>query len=104
MRNKISNIELLEYYYGDLIEKIILEYNYQIDLDDDYDYLLRYVYKSLIKTWFNGKDPTPEEFESKLKRVRERFVKKLEILLSYVIARYSNNKGEEVMRRVRYDD
>jgi hypothetical protein len=99
-----TNLDLLEYYYGDLIENIIIENRYPIDLDDDYDYLLRYTYRSLIKAWFGGKEPSPEKFESKLKSVRERSKTKLSILLSYIISRYASLKNEEIIGRIHRDD
>ena len=105
MRAKYTaNIDLLEYYYEDLIESIIVENRYSIDLDDDYDYLLRYLYRSLVKAWFGGKEPGPEEFEAKLRRIRERFRTKLSILLSYIISRYAMIKNEEVIGRIHRDD
>ncbi len=99
-----TNLDLLEYYYGDLIEKIIIENNYPIDLDDDYDYLIRFIYKSLVRAWYNGKEPKPEEFEEKLRKVREKSYGKLNILLSYMISRYAKVKGEEILGRIRKDD
>ncbi len=99
-----TNIELLEYYYGDLIEKLIVENNYPIDLDDDYDYLLKYIYKTIVRIWFKGKEPSPSEFEKKIRSVRERSSTKLSILISYILSRYVRLKGEEIVRRVRRDD
>ncbi len=105
MRTKRTmNLDLLEYYYGDIIESIIIENRYQIDLDEDYDYLLRYIYRSLIKSWFKGREPEPEVFEAKLKNVREKFRGKLSILLSYIISRYALLKNEEILGRIRRDD
>lgn len=104
MTTRQTNIDLLEYYYGDIIEKLIVENNYPVDLDDDYDYLLRYIYKTLVRIWFKGKEPSPSEFERKLRSVRERSATKLHILLSYIISRYAKAKGEEIIGRVRKDD
>ncbi len=97
-QHQTTNLEILEYHYSDIIEKLVIENNYPVDLDEDYDHLLRFIYRSIKKAWFKDKEPTPTEFEKKLLHIKKNHRKRLEILLSYIIARYSNIRGEEIAR------
>lgn len=96
-----TNLGIVEFYLGDFIDEIIFKYNYPLDFEDEYDTLLRYVYKTIINTFFKGKDPSPSELEKKLKTLRKRHKDKLEVVISFLISRYINNFEEEVISRIR---
>jgi hypothetical protein len=83
---------LIDKYLGDLIEEVVYKYKYNVDLEDEYEELLRYVFRRLAKAWFKGKDFTFKEFERALKNARRRR-KQLEIVLSYLISRYAAKNG-----------
>ena len=85
-------LEILSKYLGDLIERIVEKFNYYIDLDEEYEELLEYIYSRLVKIWFKGKEPTVTELEKKLKEVRKQKVK-LIILLSFFVSRYERRRS-----------
>lgn len=82
-----SALGLIEFYLGDLIEDLITRYRYPVS-EDEYDDLLRYIYKALVTGLFKGRRPDPDELESKLEDLRTREKAKLEIVLSYLISKY----------------
>ena len=86
-------IEILDYYIGDLIEKIIVEKDYPVDLEEEYEDLLNYIYRKLAAAWFGSRTPSPGEFEEKLRYIKRRYRRRLEILLSYLISRYARYKS-----------
>jgi|GEM_PF-1032120 len=83
---------LLEKYLGDLIESIVYKYRYNVDLEDEYEELLRFIYKRLVRAWFGGKRPTHLQFEAALRSARRKR-RQLEVLLSYLISRYAARNG-----------
>ncbi len=85
-------LEILSKYLGDLIERIVEKFDYYIDLDEEYEELLEYIYSRIIKIWFKGREPTITELERKLKEVRRQKVK-LIILLSFFISRYEKKRS-----------
>ena len=96
-----ANLGIVEFYLGDFIDDVIFKYNYPLDFEDEYDVLLKYIYKTIVNTIFKGKDPSPEELEKKLKNLRKRHKDKLEVLISYLISKYINNFEEEVLNKIR---
>jgi ribosomal protein L10 len=96
-----ANLGIVEFYLGDFIDDVILKYNYPLDFEDEYDTLLKFIYKTIVSVVFKGKDPSPEELEKKLKNFRKRHKDKLEVLISYLVSRYINNFEEEVISRIR---
>uniref|UniRef100_A0A7J3ZJR8 Uncharacterized protein n=1 Tax=Fervidicoccus fontis TaxID=683846 RepID=A0A7J3ZJR8_9CREN len=104
-----ANLQLLEEHLGDAIEELILKHSYAVDLEEDFDDLIRKIYKSLVKAWFGGGDPKPEKFESKIKEVKKRWGNWLkDVLLSYLIGRYVSEKARReediIRRRIRWDE
>ena len=89
---------LIDKYLGDLIEEIVYKYRYNVDLEDEYEELLRYIYRRLSKAWFKGKNFTFEDLERALRNARRRR-KQLEIVLSYIISRYAAKNGAIYVRR-----
>lgn len=85
-------LEILNKHFGDLIERIIEKFEYYIDLDEEYEELLEYIYLRIIRIWFKGKQPTITEFERKLREAKKHKIK-LIILLSYLISRYEKKRS-----------
>jgi len=83
---------LLEKYLGDLIENIVYRYRYNVDVEDEYEELLRFIYKRLVRAWFGGKQPILLQLEAALRNARRKR-KHLEVLLSYLISRYAARNG-----------
>lgn len=83
---------VLEKYLGDMIENIVYKYNYNVDVEEEYDELLRFIYKRLVRAWFNGRKPSPMQLEATL-RSAKRKRRQLEVLLSYLISRYAARNG-----------
>jgi len=90
--------EILSRYLGDLLDDVIERYNYDVDIDEEYDELLNYIYKALIKAWFKGRRPSISRLEEKLREVRRREKKKLIILLSFYVSRYLRTKRVLTLR------
>jgi len=97
-----KNLELLDAYVGDIVEELVYEHRYPVNLAEEYNGLLYYVYKMLAKSLFGGRDPTPQELEDALAKIRERHPKKLRIVLSYAVANYAEARKEELAGRVRW--
>lgn len=93
--------EIVDYYVGDLIEKIVLEKDYPVDIEEEYEDLLNYICRRLALVWFGTRTPNPSEFEEKLKHVKKRYRRRLEILLSYLISRYVRYRGTVEINRGR---
>jgi len=83
---------ILDKYLGELIESIVYRHRYNVDLDDEYEELLKFIYKRLVKAWFGGRHPAPSELERSLRNARRRR-KQLEVLLSYLVSRYAARNG-----------
>jgi len=83
---------LLEKYLGDFIENIVYKYRYNVDLEDEYEDLLRFIYRRLLRAWFGGKRPGVLQLEAALRNARRRR-RQLEVLLSYLISRYAARNG-----------
>ncbi len=90
--------EILSRYLGDLLDDVIERYNYDVDIDEEYDELLNYIYRALIKAWFKGRRPSISRLEEKLREVRRREKKKLIILLSFYVSRYLRTKRVLTLR------
>ncbi len=85
-------LNILDHYLGDIIYKVVRKYRYNVDVDEEYPELLRFIYRRLVKTWFNGRKPAPYELEEALKNAR-RSRRMLEILVSYLVSRYAARHG-----------
>lgn len=96
-----SNLGIVEFYLGDFIDDVMYKYNYPIDFGEEYDSLLRYIYKNIALSLFRKNDPSPEELEKRLKNLRKRHKDKLEVLISYLISKYLNILEEETISRIR---
>lgn len=94
-------LELVDYYLGNMMERIIIESDYPIDLEEEYEDLLNYLYRRLSIAWFNTATPDPVMFEEKLKEVKRKYRKRLSILLSYLISRYVSRKSTLRIKRGR---
>jgi len=90
--------EVLSRYLGDLLDDVIERYNYDVDVDEEYDDLLNYIYRALIKAWFKGRRPSISRLEGRLREVRRREKKKLLILLSFYVSRYLRMKRVLTLR------
>ncbi len=88
---------LIDKYLGDIIERIVYKYQYNVDLEDEYEQLLKFIYRRLVKAWFKGRDVSYEEFEEALRNARRKR-RQLEILLSYLISRYAARRGAIYIR------
>jgi len=96
-----ANLGIVEFYLGDFIDEVVMKYGYPLDFEEEYDLLLKYIYKSIVKAFFSGQEPTPEGLEKKLKNLRRSHRAKLEVLLSYLVAKFVNRVEEEALSRVR---
>ncbi len=83
---------IIDKYIGDLIERIIHKYRYNVDLDEEYEELLRFIYRKLVRAWFNSRRPDIDELERALREAKRRR-RQLEVLLSYLISRYAARHG-----------
>jgi len=83
---------LLDRYLGEIVENIVYKYGYNVDLEDEYEELLRFIYRRLVKAWFRNKRPKLSEFERMLRNARRRS-KQLEVMLSYLVSRYAARNG-----------
>ena len=103
-----ANLQILEEHIDSIIEELVLKHDYAVDLEEDFDDLIRKIYKSLVKIWFKGRDPKPKEFESKIRAAKEKRGIWFENVLSYYIAKYVSDKArreeEIVRRRVRWEE
>ncbi|MEM1619616.1 MAG: hypothetical protein QXU52_02545 [Fervidicoccaceae archaeon] len=106
MRKRIEreNLEILQDFCGDLLELIIVEQGYPIDVEEEFDFLLRYIYKNIVELWFGGADPSPAELERKLRSIRSRHEERLQVLLSYLVSRFARARSEEIARRIKWDE
>jgi hypothetical protein len=96
---------LIDKYLGEIIEHVVYKYRYNVDLEDEYDSLLRYIYKRLVKAWFKGQEVSLKELEAALRSARRR-KRQLEVLLSYLVSRYAARNGPIYMPQGRdwYDE
>ncbi len=85
-------ISVVDAYLGDIIEEIITKYNYNVDIEEEYDELIYYIYRRLKRAWFNGKRTSYEDWERALETAVSKR-KHLEILLSYLISRYVSRRN-----------
>ncbi|HEU97307.1 MAG: hypothetical protein ACP5I2_02040 [Fervidicoccaceae archaeon] len=107
MRRKTSEaLDLLDYYLGDDIEEILEEVDEtSFDIDDEYDSLLKYIYRSIVKAWFKGSEPSKKELKEKIERYKSsRYYSMLRLFLSYLISRYAEIKRAELIHRGEKDD
>lgn len=81
-------IEILSRHLGSIIDHIIEKNRFPIDLEYDYEDVLLYIYRRLVKIWFKNIEPTEEALEERIKQVKRRKRVELEVLLSYLISRY----------------
>lgn len=86
-------LELISRYLGDIISHVVEEFDYGVDLEDEYDDVLYFIYRRLVRIWFNNREPSPRELEATLRRVRRRHKTKLINLVSYLVSRYAKYKG-----------
>ena len=86
-----EELEILDRYLGDVVEKVVVNHGYNIDFDDDYEDVLEHIYKNIVSNWFKTR-PSPRVLEEKLRYVRRRHPRKLEILISYLVSTYVQNK------------
>ncbi len=88
MRDTDELISIIDGYFGDIIERVVVDHGYDVDLNDEYYELLSYITRNLIRTWFRGKNPTLEEVEKKVRYIKNRYPRRLSMLLSYLISKY----------------
>lgn len=88
MRDADDLISIIDGYFGDIIERVVVDHGYDVDLNDEYYELLSYITRNLIRTWFRGKNPTLEEVEKKVRYIKTRYPRRLSMLLSYLISKY----------------
>ncbi len=94
-----ETLNLLDYYLGDYIDRVVRKYRYNVDLEEEYPELLRYIYRRIVKAWFNGRKPSTRELEEVLKNIKASRRRMLEILLSYLISRYAARHGRVYVQR-----
>ena len=85
-------LEVISRYLGGMIDRIIEKNGFKLDIDDDYEELLLFIYDRLIKIWFKKYKPSEEEFEDRIKHLKRRRRAHLEVLLSYLISKYVQSK------------
>lgn len=90
--------EVMSKYLSDMLDEIVEKYGYNIDLDEEYEDLLEFIYRNVVRVWFKGKRPSIIELENRLKEVRRREKRKLAILLSYYISKYIRAKKVLTLR------
>lgn len=90
--------EILSRYLGDLLDDVVEKFKYDIDVDEEYDELLSFIYRALIRAWFKGRRPPISRLEEKLREIRRREKKKLMILLSFYISKYLRMKRVLTLR------
>ncbi len=95
-------LAILDSYLSQLIEDIVYKYDYDVDLEEEYDELLNYILKRIVKAWFNGRTPSPSELRKALEAAMRRR-KHLEILLSYFISRYTARRGRVYVKSSEHD-
>jgi len=93
-----EEFEVMSKYLSDMLDEIVEKYRYNIDLDEEYEYLLEFIYRNIVRAWFKGKRPSIIELENKLREVRRREKRKLAILLSYYISKYIRTKNVLTLR------
>lgn len=86
-------VEITDRYLGSIIERVIERNRFTIDVEDEYEGLLYYIYSKLLKLWFKNSDPTEEEFEERIRYVKRKKRLQLEILLSYLVSSYLRSKA-----------
>ncbi len=91
-------IAVLDSYLADVIERVVRRYRYDVDLDEEYEDLLQYILRRLIKAWFNGRTPHPHELEKALRQARRK-KSHLEVLVSYLVSRYVARRGKIYVER-----
>ncbi len=86
-------LEILSKYIGDIVTYIIEEDGYNIDIDEEYEDVLYFIYKRIERAWFKGKEPSLRELEKRLRLARRRQRIKLYNLISYLVSKYVKYKG-----------
>ncbi len=86
-------LRILDEYLGDLIEDIIERYGYDVDLEGEYEDLLIYIYKRLKRAWFNNRKASYIEWQKNLHEALKHYPH-LEVLLSYLISRYTTKRSK----------
>lgn len=89
-------IDVVDSYIGEMIERVVTKYGYDVDLAEEYYELLSYITRKLVKVWFNGRKPDTGELEAKLRYVRRKYPRRLNILLSYLVSRYIKARNRHV--------
>jgi len=105
-RKTVDALDILDYYLGDDLEEIVEESGeLPIDIEDEYEQLLKYIYRSIVKAWFKGQEPTKSQLKEKLEKYRSpRYYYRLKLLLSYLISRYVEIRKAELIHRGEKDD
>ena len=85
-------MEIVGRYLGTIIDRIIERNGFKIDIEDEYEELLYYIYERLSRLWFKSHEPGEEEFEEKIRYIKRRKRLQLEILLSYLVSKYVQSK------------
>lgn len=89
-------IDVVDSYIGEMIERVVTKYGYDVDLAEEYYELLSYITRKLVKAWFNGRKPDASELEAKLRYIRRKYPRRLNILLSYLVSRYVRARNRYV--------
>jgi len=93
-----EEFEIMSKYLSDMLDDIVERYRYNVDLDEEYEELLEFIYRNIVRVWFRGRRPSPTELEAKLREIRRREKRKLSILLSYYISKYIRTKNVLTLR------
>jgi len=93
-----EEFEVMSKYLSDMLDEIVEKYKYNIDLDEEYEDLLEFIYRNIVRVWFKGKRPSIIELENRLREVRRKEKRKLAILLSYYISKYIRTKNVLTLR------
>ncbi len=88
-----EELYILDKHLGEMIESIVYKYGYNVDVESEYEELLEFIHRRLVKAWFRGRKPSPEELEAALKNAKRRKRRHLEVLLSFLISRYAARNG-----------
>ncbi|MCI4396557.1 MAG: hypothetical protein GU347_01305 [Desulfurococcales archaeon] len=107
MKKKPADVlDVLDYYLGDDIEEIAESIDdANISLEEDYEQLLKYLYRSIVKAWFDGNEPSETELKKKLERYRsDRYYGQLKVMLNYLINKYVRIRKTGIAPRGGKDD
>ncbi len=77
----------------------MLDFGYDVDLGEDYVDLLEFIGRNLIRGWFKDRFPSKRELEEKLRKVRRYHMRKLEIVVSFLVSKYLEYRNVAIAAR-----